>query len=181
MPGTCFLCGLHNFVHPFPVGAALLPPSTMGESDSLTVFSRPSFRLDRLTCIRQCLGFGYFRFRVSPFVANVRIPCSVSRNHKGLTSSCRFSPHMPRPRTPAAPREPHRKRFLCVAFRRVKNVGNCIAVPNGADLTSGMCESPVAYVVLCVRFAYPPLFACAAVVTACNAPPDAQHSIRVVG
>jgi hypothetical protein len=48
-------------------------------------------------------------------------------------------------------------------------------------MVSGMCEFPVAYVVLCVRFAHPPLFACAAVETACNALQGTQHSIRVVG
>jgi len=73
------------------------------------------------------------------------------------------------------------KRFLCIAFRRVKNVGDCIYALNDADMASGMCESPVAYVVLCVRFACPPLFTCAAVETACHAPPDAQHSIGMVG
>jgi hypothetical protein len=36
-------------------------------------------------------------------------------------------------------------------------------------MTSGMCESPVAYEVLCVRFACPPLFACAAIEAACQA------------
>lgn len=41
-PGTCFLWGLHNVVHPFPMGSARPSRSTMGVSDSLIAFSRPS-------------------------------------------------------------------------------------------------------------------------------------------
>ena len=44
-----------------------------------------------------------------------------------------------------------------------------------------MYVSPVAYVVPCVRFTYLPLFTYAAVKTTYNAPPGAQHSVRVVG
>ena len=80
-----------------------------------------------------------------------------------------------------SPSEVSPYRLLRIGFRHVKNVADCIDFANDADMASGMCESPVAYVVLCVRFTYPPLFTCAAVETACNAPPDAQHSIRVVG
>ena len=72
-------------------------------------------------------------------------------------------------------------RFLCFGFRRVKNVADCIDTYNDADIASGRCDSPVAYMVLCVRFALPPLFTYAAAHAACTAPPDAQHSIRVVG
>ena len=52
-----------------------------------------------------------FRFRIASVSGfpllwlNIRIPCPDSGNRKGLASSYRFSPHMPRPWTPTAPRE----------------------------------------------------------------------------
>ncbi len=51
---------------------------------------------------------------------NSRPPCPASGNDKGLTSSCRFSPHMPRPWTPTAPRNSHPIDFsvlACVALK----------------------------------------------------------------
>lgn len=62
-----------------------------------------------------------FRFRstsVSGFPLlwlTIRIPCSVSGNGKGLTSSCHFSLHMPRHSTPTVPPKSHPNDFFVLA------------------------------------------------------------------
>ena len=69
-----------------------------------------------------------------------------------------------------------------LASTRGESVAICFNKCNDADLASGMCISPVTCKVLCVRFT--------SIVhvdgrkknhTAVNVPPEAQHSILVVG
>jgi hypothetical protein len=92
----------------------------MGESDFPTVFSRPSF------CWMGLPAESVFRFRYASlsgfpllWLYN-RIPCPDSGHDKDLTSSCRFSPHMPRPRTPAAPRKSYHTDFSVLASVTLK-------------------------------------------------------------
>jgi hypothetical protein len=44
-------------------------------------------------------------------------------------------------------------RFICIGFRYSKNVTDCINILTMLT-ASGICASPVAYMVLCVRFVY---------------------------
>ena len=70
-------------------------------------------------------------------------------------------------------------RFLCIGFRYVNNVADCIYAITILAWLQGYAYPlwPMGFSV----YASSPLFAFAAVITACNAPPDTQHSIRVVG
>ena len=114
-----------------------------------------------------CLGYGLVLFPGFPFRASVyAYPTQYSRtkgSHKFLIASL---PTCHAQRTPTAPPKSHLYRLLCIGFRCVKNVADCIDWYNDADTASGRCVFPVAYRVLCVRFAHPPLFAFAAVFTA---------------
>ena len=51
---------------------------------------------------------------------NISIPCTVSGNSIDLASSCRFSPHMPRPLTPTAPPKPYQDDFFVLASVALK-------------------------------------------------------------
>ena len=61
----------------------------------------------------------------------------LERRLKGLPSSWCFSHYMPRSLTPAVPPESHHLRFLCIGFRHVKTVANCIYTPDKAELLWG--------------------------------------------
>ena len=61
----------------------------------------------------------------------------LERRLKGLPSSWCFSHYMPRSLTPAVPPESHHLRFLCIGFRHVKTVANCIHTPDEAELLWG--------------------------------------------
>jgi len=98
------------------------------------------------------------------------------RNNQGLTSSHHFSHDMARSLTPTDPLESYLLRFLCVGFHRGEGVAICFNKIYDADIASGRCISPMPYYVLCVRFT--------SLVHAekkINIPPEAQHSILVVG
>jgi len=69
-----------------------------------------------------------------------------------------------------SPSETSPWRFLCVGFRRVKNVADCFDSLDDADMTSGRCISPVAYVILYVRFI--------SLVRACRSPSRLPRSAR---
>jgi hypothetical protein len=71
-------------------------------------------------------------------------------------------------------------RFFCIGFRSTYNVAICVLVLTMLITASGICSSPVTYIVLCVRFACP-LFTFATVVTVNNVPPETQHSILMAG
>ena len=78
-------------------------------------------------------------------------PRQPTRKRWGLASSCRFSPHMPRSRTSAVPRESHH--YDSSVWASVTLTTSPTAFILLTMLTaSGICVSPVAYVVLCVRF-----------------------------
>lgn len=84
LSGIGFLCKLHTSVHPFPMWSALPPRSTMNESESLILPSA-------------------FLFFDCP-----AYPCHLAQERLGyLPSSCFLFPYMPRPTTPADPRESH--------------------------------------------------------------------------
>ncbi|MEQ1560300.1 MAG: hypothetical protein ABL933_15370 [Methyloglobulus sp.] len=59
---------------------------------------------------------------------------------------------MPRSWTPTVPRKPCLSGFSVLASVTLTR-GRLHLYYNDADIASGMCVSPVAYVVLCVRFA----------------------------
>ena len=71
-------------------------------------------------------------------------------------------------------------RFLCLGFRYVNNVADCFYTLNDAyrfrdlRIPCGLCGSLCTLRLPCSRLQQ-------SVTTACNAPPDTQHSIRVVG
>jgi len=71
-------------------------------------------------------------------------------------------------------------RALCVGLRHVNTVAVCIDSFYEAEIASGWCVTPLAYKILCVRFA-PVVHVCRSLSTTCTAPPEAQHSIRVGG
>ena len=84
----------------------------------------------------------------------IRIPCPARQEAAG---SHKFLPLLFSHATPpdtGSPSETSPWRFLCVGFRRVKNVADCFDTLVDADMASGRCISPVAYVILCVRFIF---------------------------
>jgi hypothetical protein len=107
-PHPCGLpCGRYS--RPILLRAELShAPSTMSESDSPSFFSHPSFCWVGLPAHGLNLGFGLTLFPGFPLRASIAAYLvNPARKRWGLTSSCHFSPHMPRSRTPAVPRESH--------------------------------------------------------------------------
>jgi hypothetical protein len=64
-----------------------------------------------------------------------------------------FSSDMPRPEDSGRPSSLSPNRDLCVDFRGVKHVVTCISLITKLYQTSGSADSPVAYLIRCVRFA----------------------------
>ena len=90
----------------------------MSVSDSLTVFSHPSFCWIGLPVEANASGFGIHMGPGLTALTLAHHPHTfrpASGNRKGLASSCRFSPHMPRPRTPTAPRKSYQIDFSVLA------------------------------------------------------------------
>lgn len=148
MSGSCFLCRLRIPVNPFPTWPAF-PSSDYYELIRTPIcIGRPLFRLDRPTC---------------SFSRSNRIPPKFLIL---LSIHATFSdPDRPSETLPI-------DRFLCLGFRDVKHVAICSLSfrtrANGAEYASGVTVLPVAYIVLCVRFAL-------------LLPVSTQHSIWVVG
>ena len=72
----------------------------------------------------------------------------------GLTSSHHFLSIHVTPYNTGKSSRISPNRFFCIGFRQLHNVVICFETTNDAKKTaSGMCISPVTYIVLCVRFA----------------------------
>ncbi len=61
-------------------------------------------------------------------------------------------------------------RFLCVGFQKVNSVAVCFIRINEAEIASGWCVTPLAYMILCVRFT--------SVVHVCYSIPTIGNAVR---
>jgi hypothetical protein len=92
MPGTCFLYGLRNSVHPFPMWSALPPQSTMSVSDSLAVFSHPSFCWVGLPQIKQGYDFKIDCLKRMSFID--ALPHAATTCHTVCPTNLPLVPHL---------------------------------------------------------------------------------------
>ena len=153
----------------------------MSVSDFYTIFNHPSFCLGRFTHLKRGLGSCLLCFRVSPFVARYQytLLCFWERYR-----SRKFLPLLSTHATPLdtdSPSEVLPRRLLCIGFRCVKNVTDCIDTLTMLTWLQG-CAYPLwpmwfsvyaSCILLCSRLPQSE--------TAGNAPPDTQHSIWVAG
>jgi len=158
---------------PFRAGASvsaasLIFPSVRFASCYPALHVRHVFPL-RAACCRPPLPH-VTGFTVSEYYGRVRLPANrqlsffllyglpdngvlPSGSLRGLTSSCHFSPYMPRPRTPAAPPESYHSDSFVLPSVTLKTSAAALMLLSMLTWLQGCAYSPAAYTVLCVRFA----------------------------